>query len=1351
MGQTVGVGKTVGSARFDHLTAADGLSHTTVWDIHQDSRGFFWFATQDGLNRYDGYEFRVYRHDSANQHSIGNSEIVDILEDRYGDLWLQTRNQGLERYVRNQGIFEHYRHGPENSRTLWSDDVWTCFEDSAGELWVGTSAGLNRFDRPSGVFLRIGEDPEDPMRSRLVNVYSQQEDSAGALWVGTDEGVARYQPANDNLTVFRHDPTDPGSLSHDEVNSVYVDSRDQVWVGTPLGLNRFDPEGGGFFRYQHQAERPGSLSHNQVLDPIGIIENQAGDLFVLTDGGVDLFEPRNEEFVALYKPQGSRFKATDVLVDGHGDLWIAAGVSGVLRIQQGGEKPVLYRNDPRDFHSLSSNSPRSLYEDSRGAVWIGGYSGVDRFDRRREQFVTYSSQSKEGKLSSDNIWAVYEDLAETLWVGTYDEGLNRLDRAAGTTAHFAANPRLPGGLPSGVVMAFLEDSAGDFWVGTGDGLARLDRLSGQFHTLHHDPDDPHSLSEESIYVLLEDSQGRFWVGTGNGVDRLNRATDRFQHYQHDAEDRTSLEEGNIYSLLEDHSGVVWVGMMDSGISRYDEERDRFVRFHPNFEPAEEAELPGIAVFHEDKEGQLWVGTYGIGLLRLGVDRSQVRRFQEADGLPSSTVLGILEDDSGYLWLSTNRGICRFDPRTDTFRNYGVADGLQGEVFSSGSFFRSSRGEMFFGGVSGLSSFFPDQIEHDPEPPVVAITEFRLFDEPALLKRNDPDSPLEQPITETQELTLDHRQYVFSLEFAALHFANPKENRYAYRLEGFDRDWIEVDAGRRVVRYSNLAAGDYVFRVKASNPHGVWNEEGKAIRITVLPPPWKTWWAYTIYGLILVAGIVAYVQVQTRKLLRERALNQRLRQADQLKDEFLANTSHELRTPLYGITGLAESLLDGARGDLPATAREDLDMIVSSGRRLGSLVDDILDFSKLSKEHLELHTRAVDLHALCDLVLRLSRPLVGPKELRLINSIRPGLPAVQVDENRLQQVFHNLVGNAIKFTDHGRVEVSAVVDGDLVEVRVEDTGVGIAADQQQKIFEAFQQADASSERSHGGTGLGLAVTRQLIALHGGSLWVESEPGKGAVFAFTLPVSSQPLPNVRPLMEAQLRRIADAETEEAVLSSAEEVEVVQTHEGALEGAKILIVDDEPVIRRVLSNHLAHRGYRLAQVSGGEEALEQIQKDGPFDLILLDVMMPHMSGYETCRRLRLEYSPQQLPVVFLSAKSQINDLVEGLKAGGNDYLTKPIGKRELLARVETHLELLRMHRHVEELVEQRTAEIKIIRGLLPICSGCKKVRDDTGYWNGLEEYICEHTEAEFSHGLCPACAHQLYPGVLEAENLE
>ncbi len=1245
-----------GGLRFDRLSVEDGLSHSSVWTLYQDSVGFLWFGTREGLNRYDGYDFEVYRHDPADPSSISESEVLTIVEDRRGDLWIGTRGGGLNRFVRAEERFERFRHDPADPESLSHDVVEYLLEDRDGILWIATGGGLNRLDPAAGRparFTRYLHDPADPGSLSGDVVWKLYQDRQGDLWIGTEAGLNRLPADAGNAGAFvhyRHDPENPGSVSHDSVGPIAEAADGRLWIGTAAGLDRLDRDTGVFEHYRH---RPGDDSS-------------------LGPGTVGFLS-----------------------VDRAGTLWIGGHPAGLSRLEpgsevttEGGKRNIFLRDrhDPDDPSSLSSNSVYSVLEDRTGIVWLATRDGISRYRPARERFVTYGRSGRPTNLPPSGIRAIHQDPSGDLWLGTHDSGLVRFDRQQeSVVASYRAGA---GGLNHDTVSALWQDRSGVLWIGTWGGLSRLE--DGRLTHFRHDPADPSSLSHDIVLSLRRDAAGRLWVGTYQGLDRLDPDSfgDGFFRYP-DPGDPASPAAETIQVISEDAAGGLWFGSLAGGLFRLGRD-GRFERLR--HDPADPGSLGSdkIAAVYEDSSGRLWVGTHGGGLARL--DERGSRRFvtyRREDGLPSDTVLGVLEDAGGDLWLGTTHGLSRFDPEAETFQSFDTEDGLQGNVFFGGSCLRSAGGEMFFGGIRGLNAFSPERIGRDPHPPTVVVTGFQLFNQDVPLQRTDPASPLARSITGVEEITLSHRQYVFSFEFAALHYASSRKNRYAYRLENFDRDWIATGADKRFAQYSNLKPGRYLFRVKASNGDGLWNEEGESIRIIVRPTPWQTWWAYSLYALALAGAVLGYVRWQRAKVEAERAVNRRLREVDRLKDQFLANTSHELRTPLYGIVGLAESLIDGATGELPEATASHLSMVVSSARRLSGLVDDILDFSRLTKKSLALRRRPVDLAILTEVVLTLSRPLVGSKQLELRNAVMPNLPAAAADENRLQQILHNLIGNAVKFTESGQVEVSAVAEEGRLVVRVSDTGPGIPADRLERIFEAFEQADASTEREFGGTGLGLAVTKQLVELHGGNLWVESTVSEGSDFYFTLPLAAGDAA-ATPLEDSLARPRVVEPLAEPMADDLGSKEYLSPSLAAHRDFHLLVVDDEPVIRQVLANHLATLGCRLTQASSGREALRLLEAHR-FDLVLLDIMMPKMSGYEVCRILRQKTSLEELPVIFLTAKNRVSDLVTGFASGANDYLTKPVAKNELLARVGAHLQLLDAHRRLERLVVERADRIE------------------------------------------------------------
>ncbi len=1094
-----------GELRFQQVSVEDGLSHGAVWTIHQDTRGFLWIGTMDGLNRYDGYGFRVYKHRLDDPDSLSDSEVLALAEDRGGGLWIGTRSGGLNRFRRAEERFEHFRHHPDDAGSLSHDSVWSLLEDAGGDLWIGTGDGLNRLRPTAQSVIRYPGVAGGFETLAGRTVHALHEDPAGALWIGTDAGLARLDRQRERLKSYRHDAADPSSLSRGAVRAIEQDDAGRLWIGTASALSLYDVEAGTFIHFRPDPTDPGSLSDGEIR--------------------------------ALHR-------------DRRGQLWIGTETGGLNRFDRASDAFVSYRHDPASPETPSNDSIISIFEDATGVLWFGSYVGLDKHDPASERFVTYRPRpGREQSLSSQAIWPILEDRSGALWIGTYESGLDRIDRDRGRVDHFRPDPHDPSSLPHGTVSSLWEDSSGVLWVGTWGGLARFDRARERLTTYRHDPENAGSLRSDMVVAVREDSAGRLWVGTLQGLHRLDRDNERFIRYPERTADPDSLAHDWIYSIYEDQAGTMWFGAVGGGLYRLPATAagngNAFTQYRHDRADRDSLSGDKIASLYQDRSGRLWIGTFGAGLNRFGgrdePGRGRFVHYLEEDGLPNNTVLGILEDGGGKLWLSTNGGLARFDPEADTFLSFDADDGLQGNVFSPGSCFLGRQGEMFFGGIGGFNSFFPERMTTDPHPPAVVITDFQLYNASAPLQRLDPDSPLETSILETSKLELSHRHPVISFEFAALHFAKPRKNRYAYRLDGFDRDWVETGADRRFARYTNLAPGRYTFRVKGSNGDGVWNSQAAALEIRVHPPPWKTWWAYGLYGLALAAAGAAYRWRHLREVEHERAINRRLKADDVAKEELIAakeelltakeeliaelgaknaelerftyTVSHDLKTPLITIQGfLGFVRQDAAAGNLERLD-EDVSRINGAVDKMRELLEELLDLSRVGRL-----MNAPERVSLSELVEEARELLAGRiarsgAEIRILDD----LPAVDGDRARLFQVVQNLLENAIKYA-HGPPRIEVGLRGDRAEdagldppggitVFVRDHGIGIEAHDLDAVFGLFKQLDPGSR----GTGIGLALVKRIVEVHRGRIWVESEgEGRGSTFFLALPAAAPEAP-------------------------------------------------------------------------------------------------------------------------------------------------------------------------------------------------------------------------------------------------
>ncbi|MEM1179368.1 MAG: ATP-binding protein [Acidobacteriota bacterium] len=1170
-------------------------------------------------------------------------------------------------------------------------NVLDIYQDRLGFMWFETQAGLDRFD---GVEFQHTANISGPMW--------QAPD--GGLWVADrGSGLFRIDPQTGEQTR----PAAATGLLDSSARNLEGDDGSRVWVFGDAGLRRFDVESraveevypidgepdavfdvagsgdGVFFITEDRLLRlrSGEVQELGAAGSLGAHTKLAldadGHLWVGGTGGLDRVDPATGRRRAFRHRVGGandglgEGSVAALLADRSGRLWVGLTGGGLQRFEAELDRFV-------DVEGLASDiAVTSLFQDRSGLLWIGlAPGGFYVGDIDGGKFELFQQTQDPRSLDDNIILALHEDPVGDLWVGTWLAGLSKLDRETGHFEHFRHDPDDPQSLAADRVLAIEVADAGEVWIGLRtDGLDRLDTRTGHFEHFRHDPEDPSSLSSDQTMALTFDRAGRLWIATFGGLNRYRPESDDFERFRHDPDDPQSLSSDRVQHLSMD-GDTLWVSTWGGGVNRLDTETGAvdILRHDPD-DPSSLAHDVVRSTF-VDSAGRLWVATNGFGLDMRPPGAGGFIHFRTGDGLANDVVHGVMEDDLGRLWIPTNGGLSRYDPHLDAWRTFDADDGLQHAEFNFGAFHRGADGRLYAGGIRGFNAFDPLDFPRIAQAPRTVLTRFEGLGHDLELARRPA-------FLET--VRLNYRQNAFSFEAAALDFLRVDGTRYRYRLKPFDEDWIQAGS-RRFASYTNLPPGDYELQVRAAGARGVWSPEETLLAIHIEAPAWRSGWAYALYLLTFGGTLFGFIRWQRLEVEREREINRRLREVDRMKDEFLANTSHELRTPLFGITGLAESLIDGVHGPLTPEMNEDLEMISSSGHRLARLVNDLLDFSKLERQNLKIHPRPVDLHTLADVVLTLSGPLVHDDGVELRNGVPADLRMAQADEERLQQILHNLIGNAVKFTAEGHVEISARQDGDEIEVAVTDTGIGIAPEHQERIFRAFEQADASIERAYGGTGLGLAVAQGLVEAHGGRLRLESSTGEGSSFSFRLPVADDSEAKAAearwkpPILESAVRPVPSQVAESG--SDPEDCD-----DGA---ARVLIVDDEPVNLRVLSNLLSTAGFRTRTAASGAEALETLEHTA-FDLVLLDVMMPKMSGYEVCRELRLKLGVEELPVIFLTAKTQEVDLVAGFEEGGNDYLQKPVTKAELLARVAFHLRLLDAYRRQRAEAEALHAKLQ------------------------------------------------------------
>ena len=836
--------------RFDQLTLDDGLSQSNVLSIWQDSRGLMWFGTENGLNSYNGYEFRKFTRERGNPHALASDFIYDIAEDADGNLWIGTNGGGLAMMDRSTGRFTSFRHDPDDSNSISSNVVRAVLLDTDGIVWLGTrGTGLDRFDPQSGGFTHYRFGSDEYHTKNPNEIYTVYKDSGGTLWLGSNRGLSRLDPVSGEFVTYLHNADDETAISDHRVRAILDDGGGHLWVGTyGGGLNRFDMASGTFERFQNRINDPTSIASDRVTT---IFKDSDGRLWVGTAGGLNLFDDLSGNFTR-------------------------------------------YVNDDTDPSSLADNSVTSVFQDRGGIVWVGTQNrGLSKwnphtwlygFEKARELAVDGETQP--------NVTSFVEDAVGTLWIGTFGNGLSAMNRASGDVTHYRHDTADANSISDDRVMSLLRDHDGMIWAGTmTGGVNRLNPESGAIDVYRHDAEDPHSLSVNGIMAIYQDSVGLIWVGTfGGGISRLDPASGQFTRFLADASNPDALSSNRVTSFVEDAGGKIWIGTDAGGLNLFDPATNTFTQFL--HDPDDPLSLAANTVYSLNvaANGTVWVGTQGGGLDRVMGDASHpsqilFHNISQDDGLTNNVVYGIQFDDSGGLWLSTNYGISRLDPENGEIRNLHRSDGLQSEEFNFGAHYRSDSGELFFGGHNGFNAFDPETLQTNSAVPLIILTGFFNGNE-----RVKSDLPLD----EETGIEITYKDDRVSFEFAALDYASPAKNRYMYKLEGFDTDWLDL-GNRRRVTYTDLDDGQYLLRVKAANSNGRWNEVGLSIPVRVAPAPWDTWWAYLGYVALVVQLIVTLWLGHRRKIRREEEYSHRLEQEVETRTGQLLDRNKQLNT------------------------------------------------------------------------------------------------------------------------------------------------------------------------------------------------------------------------------------------------------------------------------------------------------------------------------------------------------------------------------------------------------------------------------------------------------------------------
>ncbi len=1191
----------VNNLNFDFYSQEHGLSNNQIHCVLQDKKGWMWIGTSQGVCRFDGYRFTIFKNDPDDSTSLKGNLVRTMYEDSKGQLWIGTENGGLNKFNRDKENFEHPFYYGKNA-LLKDAYVTSILGDSHGNLWIGTESNLFRMDSENN--LSVIKPVNLPGFTEYFRVMRM--DQSGKLWIGTNRGVVRYDPANnvvDRITLR-------GSRINEEIWEIYPNDDGTVWIGTYAS---------------------GLYLVNAVT---------------LTDQQI-VIDPENDRSNTVRGISKSL----------NGDLWI--GTRGGLYLYNRQKGTIgKYFHDEREPKSLVNNSVLCVSRDAKGNMWIGTRQGLNLLIEERINILGYKSLPGDNRyLNNGEIYAFWLDKAGDLWIGTENGGINILNRQTGRFRYMGPIRNNPNSLSSTCIKALLDDGKNNLWIGTFmGGLDVYNLQTGTFRHFRNDPSDPNSLSNNRVWSLLKDSNNDIWVGTTSGLDKYVPATNNFVHFNN------LVINQQVNWLVEDRDHCLWIGT------------DRLIIYNPKDQKFQSLEETTRSMF-EDSKGRFWLTTLNHGIALYSKEKGIVRYYNEKNGLANNQTLAILEDNEHFLWISTTNGLSKFDPEKERFHNFSTNNGFLNDQFTYGAACKLPSGELIFGGISGLNIFDPVKIKSGDYFAPIVFTDLKVLNKSVKISR-DKKGILQKCISETENIELKYEQNSIEVEFASFDFANIMGIQYSYYLENFDKDWNEP-SDKRLATYTNLNPGTYTLHVKTVSMDRQQSNAGPTLKITVLPPIWQTWWFrilifLTILGLIF--WLITFLQNREKlkhNLVFEKIKAKKLHELDMMKLRFYTNISHEIRTPLTLILGPLEKLRNNT---IPTSEiKGHLDVMYRNANQLHQLINQLLDFRKMESGNLKLILKRGDLVSFIAGVVGTFEKFAEEKGIELkFNSLKKEI-VTNFDEDKIGKIMNNLLSNAFKFTAKGGkvvVNISLVFDSEdqesqhessekrVIEITVKDTGIGIEPSNLEKIFNRFFQVDNDAAQT--GTGIGLALTKELVKLHNGKIFVTSKPGKSSKFTVQLPFDELKISEV-----PDSPSVAENSSETPLGASTEE----RANDLAAAGQKImLLVDDNADVRYFIKSHFSS-GYHILEAKDGVEGWNTALRTIP-NIIISDVMMPDMDGFEFCRKIRKDERTSHIPILLLTALGSREHEIEGLSQGADDYITKPFDLLILQTKVENIL---------------------------------------------------------------------------------
>ncbi len=1282
--------------KLEYLAIENGLSQSGVQCILQDSKGFIWFGTYNGLNKYDGYRFTVYLNDPEDSTSISANGIRALYEDSTGNLWIGTFGGGLNRFNPKTEIFIRYIYDRNNPKSLRNNYIRqnALHEDHSGNLWIGTAGGLSQIGfNPIGQndekfeFINYKEDLSFSHSVHHYDICAIYEDKNNNIWVGAQDGCIKKVDINNRklITTFNSDNLSKLLNIRDEkwipgrVMLIYQDTADGenvLTIGSSNSMYKYNHESGKFIGCNKNLIN--ILNKKEIDNFRTIFRDQNGSVWVGTDQGLYVIDDK-DNVNEFYKDVRNKLR----------------------------------KDDTQDVNII--------YEDRQGIFWIGtDDEGVAKYDPRIHNFIYHDFKISQEKCFITAILRDISGIEETFWLGTGSKGLIKFNRRTKKITHYQGDIRYP-------IISLLQDVNNPYiWIGTrGDGLYIYDIKKAKF-VGHYFPSKsiakegkPHDFKlSNTIKDMVQDEQGKIWIATLHGLYQFNPATKKVKTYLHEPDNPNNLNDNQVITLLktgDKEIPVLWIGTR-LGLNKLNLITYKFSHYRNN--------LPGetslyVNTIYESGSDTLLIGTIR-GLYKFSKTEGKFYRILDKDKKMSIEIMAIFKDNNKNLWMYTPEGFHRFDRKTKTVRVFNQRDGIPAIVLGRHSYHCDRVGNRYFGHFGGFIEFNPDLFVNNSHIPPVVLTDFQILNK---LVKPGPNSPLDKSIPYCKEITLSHNQSIVSFDFSALDFCQPERNKYAYKMEGVDLDWVYTDASRRFTTYTQLDPGNYTFRVKGSNNDGVWNEEGTSIKIIIVPPWWKTNLAYTFYLLFFVSMVYGIWRFQLNRERMKQQLRmehfeaEKLRDVDYMKSRFFANISHEFRTPLTLIMGPIQNIL---AKDRDLEAKKELKLVLRNASRLERLVNQLLDLSRLEAGKMYLQVEQIDIIALLRKIVLAFTSLAERKRIDLKYKSTSKSLLVYIDRDKIEKIINNLLSNAFKFTpERGKIIVncglqdteqskgqkikdkmeteSKISDknhllpldssgpnhprfgqhpisniqhptSQLIQITVTNTGPAIPDNKIDKIFDRFYQVDDSYTRDHEGTGIGLSLVKELIDLHHGTITVQST-NKRTVFSIQLPLTRDAYTKDE-IPEMILQKEA-AESEEManelMISASPENDIKEEPMQVAQKEKplVLLIEDNPDMRQYIRDHLKEY-YRLIEAVNGRQGWEHAKKSMP-ELIISDIMMPEMDGYQVCEKIKTDIHTSHIPVILLTARAEIRDKLKGLEIGADDYIAKPFVIDELKVRMK------------------------------------------------------------------------------------